>query len=105
VSGVNNDNATNNESEYIDLTIKDGTATYTFHMLDGSDGETCSVSYFVDTIGRLVVPNGCGWEGTYTWWETSDGIALEAGPVDTLEYLQGDFDNSVIGLSALVRVQ
>ena len=47
---------------------------------------------------------GCGVEGTYTWHKTPDGIALELMPTDDATALLYDWDNSAIGLSALVSV-
>ena len=60
--------------------------------------------YTVDTDGYLTVPDTCGWEGTYTWWPTDEGITLEMMPTDNTTLLQGDWDNSVIAFSTMVPV-
>ena len=108
VSGVSNDQATNNESEYIDFRLGDPDFNYEIHRPQGSDisGDArCTSNVTIDPVGHLVVPvDGCGWDGTYTWSTTSDGIALELLPTDDLTALTGDWDNSAIGLSALIKV-
>jgi TRAP-type C4-dicarboxylate transport system substrate-binding protein len=106
VSGVTNDEATNNASEYIELMVSDGEARFEYHRStdQANEFEQCSVPYTVDDVGRLVVEVGCGWEGTYTWHTTRDGIALELMPVSDQRYLTLDWDNSAILLSALISV-
>jgi TRAP-type C4-dicarboxylate transport system substrate-binding protein len=106
VSGVSNDQATENASDYIDVVIEDGTATGSYHYRPGHTGpnaEDCSTDVAIDN-GLLVVSPGCGFEGTYTWSETDDGIALELMPTDDPAALVLATDNSAIGLSALVSV-
>ena len=103
VSGVS-DPATYTDREYIEFTIADGKATYVINARPGDQDDTCSVDYTVDAAGRLVVPSGCGWEGTYTWDRVDGRLVLEALPVHDLVHLSLDFDNSALGWSNLVAV-
>ena len=103
VSGVS-DPARYTDREYIEFTIADGKATYVINARPGDQDDTCSVDYTVDAAGRLVVPSGCGWEGTYTWNRVGGRLVLEALPVHDLVHLSLDFDNSALGWANLVAV-
>ena len=105
VSGVSNDVAAGNESDYIEVTFRNGTALRAFHYPADNAGQQapqCSGPYTVES--GFIVSTGCGWDGTYTWHPTEDGITLELMPTDDRVALWGAWDNSAIGLSDLVRV-
>ena len=82
VRGVPREDAVNNAVEYTEITFENGSAEFVSYR----DGEVYEnqgdAPYTIDDRGRLVFSGGWAGNVTVTWWETSDGIAVEVLPID-----------------------
>ena len=57
------------------------------------------------TGGRLVFSGGWAGNVTVTWWTTSDGIAVEALPIDDPQARWDQWEAAMMWVSHLVRVE
>jgi hypothetical protein len=102
--GVSNENAVNNESAYIEFVIAEDSATITLYDADNNTIVLCEVPVQIDD-GYFAAGHSaaCGWDGTYTWRDTGDGVELER--IDDGVSLLEAYGTAVIGDSFMVRVR
>lgn len=103
-AGVSSDTASSNNGwDFADLTLADGSLTLVFHELSGNMKQECAVPYTTDGKGLITITGDC-LGGTYTWYNTPDGISLELVPNDNAEQRQVDWDVSTLITTDMVRV-
>ena len=102
-AGVSSGTASSNNGwEFADVIFASGTFTLNFHKQSGDVEQECTAPYTTDARGRITVAGeDCG--GTFTWYETPDGISLEMIPNDDVQR-QVDWDVSTLINTDMVRV-
>ena len=102
-AGVSSGTASeNNGWDFADVAFAGGSLTLSFHQQSGDIREECTTPYTTDAQGRITVDGEC-LGGTYTWYETPDGISLEMIPHDDVQR-QVDWDVSTLITTDMVSV-
>jgi TRAP-type C4-dicarboxylate transport system substrate-binding protein len=102
-AGVSSDTASSNNGwDYADVAFADGSLTLSFHQKSASTKQECTAPYSTDAQGRISIAGDC-LGGTYTWYETSEGISLEMIPHDAVQR-QFDADISTLITTDMVKV-
>jgi hypothetical protein len=102
-AGVSSDTASSNNGwDYADVAFADGSLTLSFHQKSGSTEQECAAPYTVDGQGLISIDGDC-LGGTYTWYETPEGISLEMVPHDDVQR-QFDADVSTLITTDMVKV-
>jgi TRAP-type C4-dicarboxylate transport system substrate-binding protein len=102
-AGVSSDTASSNDGwDYADVAFAGGSLTLSFHQKSGSTEQQCTTPYTTDAQGRITIAGDC-LGGTYTWYETSDGVSLELIPHDAVQR-QVDGDVSTLITTDMVRL-
>jgi TRAP-type C4-dicarboxylate transport system substrate-binding protein len=102
-AGVSSETASSNDAwDYADVAFTDGSLTLSFHKQSGSTDQECTAPYTTDTQGRITIAGDC-LGGTYTWYETPEGISLEMITSDDVQR-QVDWDVSTLITTDMVRV-
>jgi TRAP-type C4-dicarboxylate transport system substrate-binding protein len=103
-AGVSFDTASSNDGwDFADVTFEGGTLTLSFHQPSGDTVEECTTTYTTDDQGLITIAGDC-LGGTYTWYETEEGISLEMVPSDDAVLRQIDWDVSTLITTDMVSV-
>ena len=87
------------------MTFENGSAEFVSYREGEVYENHGDAPYTIDDRGRLVFSGGWAGNVTVTWWEISDGIAVEVFPIDDPGDRWQQWESAMMWVSHLVRVE